>query len=90
MLTKVLLLDLSPILSGGRVGNMMAWHAVNPGSIPGRGRHTDFDDHYSGSPVSLDPQWYVKNLGDIDKRSSPSKVKLIDQKQDCPSMTLSG
>ena len=25
------------IQTGGRVGNMLAWHAVNPGSIPGRG-----------------------------------------------------
>ena len=27
---------LVPILPGGLVGNMLAWHAVNPGSIPGR------------------------------------------------------
>ena len=40
---------------GGRVGNMLAWHAVNPGSIPGRGIHSDSDDHYNGGPVSLDP-----------------------------------
>ena len=45
---------------GGVVGNMLASHAVNPGSIPGRGIHSDSDDHYNGGPVSLDPQWHVK------------------------------
>ena len=48
------------IPSGGVVGNMLASHAVNPGSIPGRGIHSDSDDHYNGGPVSLDPQWHVK------------------------------
>ena len=42
------------------MGNMLASHAVNPGSIPGRGIHSDSDDHYNGGPVSLDPQWHVK------------------------------
>ena len=45
---------------GGRVGNMLVWHAVNPVSIPGRGIHSDSDDHYNGGPVSLDPQWHIK------------------------------
>ena len=39
---------------------MLAWHAVNPDLIAGRGIHCDLDDHYNGGPVSLDPQWYVK------------------------------
>ena len=46
--------------SGGQVGNMLAWHAVNPGSIPSWQIQNDLDDHYNGGPVSLDPQWYVK------------------------------
>ena len=46
---------------GGVVGNMLASHAVNPGSIPGRGIHSDSDDHYNGGPVSLDPQWHIKD-----------------------------
>ena len=29
-------------------------------------------------------------LGDVDKISSPNKVKILGQKRDCPSMTLSG
>ena len=62
---------------GGVVGSMLASHTVNPGSIPGLGIHSDSDDHYNGCPVSLNPQWHVKNLGDVDKRLSPSKVKLI-------------
>ena len=45
---------------GGWFGNMLAWHAVNPGSIPGLGIHSDLDDHYNGGPVSLDAQWHVK------------------------------
>ena len=60
---------------GGVVGNMLASHDV--------GIHSDSDDHYNGGPVSLDPQW-------DNNRSSPSKVKLIGQKHECPSMTLSG
>ena len=36
------------------------------------------------------PSGTLRNLGDVDKRSSPSKFKLIGQKHDCPSMTLSG
>ena len=40
------------------MGNMLVWHAVNLGSIPG-GIHSDSDDHYNGGPVSLDPQWHV-------------------------------
>ena len=50
------------ILPGGVEGNMLAWHAINPGSIPGRGIHSDWDDHYNGGPVSLDSQWHVKEL----------------------------
>ena len=34
---------------GGVVGNMLA-----------SGIHSDSDDHYNGGPVSLDPQWHVK------------------------------
>ena len=45
---------------GGRVGNMLTWHVANPGSIPGRGIHSDSDHHYNGHPVSLDPQWHIK------------------------------
>ena len=41
---------------GGRVGNTLTWHAINPGSVPGRGIHSDSDDHYNSGPVSLDPQ----------------------------------
>ena len=64
------------------MGNMLAWHAVNPGSIPGWGIHSDSDDHYNGgSPVA-----HKRTLGDVDKRSSPNKVKLIGQKHECPSM----
>ena len=44
----------------GPVGSMLTWLTVNLGSIPGRGIHSDLDDHYNGSPVSLDPQWHVK------------------------------
>ena len=44
----------------GVVGNMLASHAVNPGSITGRGIHSDSDGHYNGGPVSLDAQWHVK------------------------------
>ena len=61
------------------MGNMLAWHAVNPGSIPGRGIHSDLDDHYYGGPVSLDPQC-KRTLEDVDKRSSPSNVPLIGKK----------
>ena len=42
------------------VDNILAWHAINLGSFPGRGIHTDTDDHYNGSPVSLHPQWHMK------------------------------
>ena len=45
---------------GGRVGNMLARHAVNPGSIPGWGIHSDSHDHSNSGSVSLDLQWYVK------------------------------
>ena len=44
----------------------------------------NIDDHYNGSSMSLYPH------GDTDEWSSLSNVKLIGQKQDCPSMTLSG
>ena len=50
----------SMILPGGVVDNMLALHTVNPGSILGRGIHSDLDDHYNGGPVSLDHQWHVK------------------------------
>ena len=42
------------------MGNMLAWHTVNSGSILVGGIHSDSDDHYNGGPVSLDPQWHVK------------------------------
>ena len=48
--------------------------------------YSDPDDHYNGGSVSLDPQWHVKDPGDFDKRSSPSKVNVIGK----PSMTMSG
>ena len=55
------MIDLFKYSPGGVVGNMLASHAVNPGSILGRGGiHSDSDDHYNGGPVSLDPQWHVK------------------------------
>ena len=40
------------------VANMLARHAVNPGSSLGQGLreiHSDLDDHKNGSPVSLGP-----------------------------------
>ena len=43
------------ILPGGGVGNKLASHAVNPGSILGWEIHSDSDDHYNGDHVSLDP-----------------------------------
>ena len=42
------------------VGNMLTWYAVKSGSILREGIHSDSDDHYIGGPVSLDPQWHVK------------------------------
>ena len=45
---------------GGVVGNMLASHAVNPVQSRVGGIHSDLDDHYNGGPVSLDPQWHVK------------------------------
>ena len=42
---------------GGVVGNMLASHDVNPGSIPGRGIHSGSDDPSD----HLDPQWQVKD-----------------------------
>ena len=44
----------------GVVDNMLASHAINPGSIPGQGIRSDSDDHYNGGLVSLDPQWHIK------------------------------
>ena len=48
----------SLILPSGGVGNMLAWHAISPGSILGRGIHSDSGNHYNGS-WQLDPQWHV-------------------------------
>ena len=39
--------------------NMLAWHAINPGSMVG---YSDSDDHYNGGPVSLDPQYDPEQL----------------------------
>ena len=76
---------------GGVVGNMLASHAVNPGSISGRGGYiVTRMITIMAVPCHWIPSGTQKNLGDIDKRSSPSKVKLIGQKHDCPSMTLKG
>ena len=34
---------------------------VLPGCIPGGGWiHSELDDHYNGGPMSLDPQWHIK------------------------------
>ena len=41
---------------GGLVGNtLLTWVQSLVGGI-----HSDSDDHYNGGPVSLDPQWHVK------------------------------
>ena len=47
---------------GGQVGNMLTWHTVNLDSIPSLGyRMTQMImTHHNGGPVSLDPQWHVK------------------------------
>ena len=54
----------------GLVGNMLAWQV----QFHARGIHRDLDDHYNGDPMSLDPipSGTLKNLGDVDIRSSPS------------------
>ena len=64
----------------GSPGMPLTWVESRVMGIP-----SDSDDHSNSDPVSLDPQWYIK-----DNRSSPSMVKLIGQKHGCPSMTPSG
>ena len=57
---------------------MCHFQASLSGAVLGRGIHRDSVDHYKADPVSLDPKWHIKNLGDIDQRSSQSlKVKLM-------------
>ena len=76
--------------TGGAVGKMLASHAVDPGFNPESGGYIVTQMitimavlcHWTPSDTS-------KNLRDIDKRSSPNKVKPIGQKHDYPSMTLS-
>ena len=51
------------------VGNMLAWHAVNPGSIVGRGIHSDSTDHCDGGSVSLDPLEPMLIKGHLQARS---------------------
>ena len=82
--------DLSKFHPGGLLGNMLVWRAVNPGSIPSQGGYTVTIITIMTVPCHWIPSGMLKNLGDVDKRSSPSKVKLRGQKHDCPSMTLSG
>ena len=50
----------SCIHTSSRVGNIFVWKAVNPVSFPGQGIPRDSDDHYNGSPASLDPQRHLK------------------------------
>ena len=74
---------------------MVEWVTCWPGTRLTRvqsrvgGIQSDSDYHHNGGLVSLDPKWHVKEPKDVDKRSFPSKVKLIGQKHDCPSLTLS-
>ena len=58
--SKGYVLFTSSIPPSGVVGNMLAMRAVNTGSIPGLGIHSDSDDYYNGGPVTLDSQWHVK------------------------------
>ena len=46
---------------------MLAWHVVNPGPILGD------SDNYKQGPMSMSIN--PSNIGDVDKKSSPSKVK---------------
>ena len=43
---------------GGLLGNMLAWRAIVQSRVGVI--HSDSDDHYNGGPMSLDPQWHVK------------------------------
>ena len=71
------------------MGNMLAWHTVNPGSIPGRGGYiVTCMITIMAFPFHWIPSGTYKNLGDDNKRSSRSKVKIIGKKHDFHSMTL--
>ena len=37
---------------------LRSWGYINPGS--GGYIHSDSDDHHNGGPMSLDPQWHIK------------------------------
>ena len=70
------------------MGNMLAWHAVNPVSIPGGGIHSNYNDHYNGTPVSLEPHWHVKRT--LETLIKGHLMVIIIGQKHCPSMTLRG